>query len=118
MNKKTLFNNKNKAIEIAKEDIFNLFPEGWDFKVSENIHIPNQYFIEYFNKEAGLHAYQNEIGKGGIDIKKRFVVYHDDDILTSYVGSGDTPKEAIKNIRKKIKNDIEYLEIALKKILK
>ena len=40
------------------------------------------------------------------------------DIMSGYIGSGDTPREAIKNLRKKIKADMEHLKAVLNNISK
>ena len=121
MARKAVFNNDKEAVEAAKI-IITEFPEGWDFRLRESEigmkNIKKVYFIEYFNTDAKLVCHQTETKPYEKESKERFTINCHEDQLSAYIGVGETPYEAIKDIRKKIKKDMEVMESILKKIKK
>lgn len=121
MARKVVFNSDKEADEAAQL-IVKEFPEGWDFRIrSSDIGLKNSktvYFLEYFNDEAKLVARHTETEPYKKESKDRFTINCHEDQLSAYIGVGETPHDAIKDIRKKIKKDMEVLESILKKIKK
>lgn len=116
---KTLFLTHEEALKIGNE-ILGSFPEGWECKVRETPHSNNgkRFLIEFFNKKEQLYSYHSTVATPNGGSKDRFLIHHHDDMMSGYIGSGDTPREAIKNLRKKIKTDMEHLKSVLNNISK
>ncbi len=116
---KTLFLTNEEALKIGNE-ILVFFPEGWEYKVREATHSNKgkRFLIEFFNKKEQLYCYHSTVENPNGGSKDRFLIHHHDEMMSSYIGSGDSPREAIKNLRKKIKTDIEHLKAVLNNISK
>lgn len=116
---KTLFLTNDEALKIGNE-ILGSFPEGWEFKIREDNHLKSgkRFLIEFFNKKEKLYSYHHTVETANGGSKDRFIIHHQDEMMSSYIGSGDTPREAIKDLRKKIKTDVEYLKSVLNNISK
>jgi len=116
----TLFLTYEEAYRKGNEIRSFSFPEGWLFNIREVPHSRNgkRFLIEFFNKKEKLYSYYHTVETPNGGSKDRFMIHHQDEMMSSYVGSGDTPREAIKDLRKKIKTDIEYLKSVLNNISK
>lgn len=116
---KTLFLNQAEAFKIGNE-ILTSFPEGWEFKVRETPHSNSgkRFLLEFFNKKEQLYSYHNTVATPNGGSKDRFLIHHHDEVMSAYICSGDNPREAIKNLRKKIKTDMEHLKSVLNNISK
>lgn len=116
---KTLFLTYDEAFKIGNK-ITESFPEGWEVKIREiqNSNNGKRFIIEFFNKKEQLYSYHSTVSTPNGGIKDRFLIHHHDEIMSAYIGSGDTPREAIKNLRKKIKTDMEHLKAVLNNISK